>query len=59
MEPALQDCSFTCIELPQFKKDKISALETIIEKQCYFFKYLVNTSEEDFKKLIGFDIVIN
>ena len=55
----MQDFSFTFIELPKFKKDKISELETIIEKWCYFFKYAANTSEEDLKKLIGSDLVIN
>ena len=58
-EHDLQDFSFTFIELPKFKKDKISELETIIEKWCYFFKYAANTSEEDLKKLIGSDLVIN
>ena len=33
-EHDLQDFSFTFIELPKFKKDKISELETIIEKWC-------------------------
>ena len=58
-EHDLQDFSFTFIELPKFTKDKISELETIIEKWCYFFKYAANTSEEDLKKLIGSDLVIN
>ena len=58
-EHDLRDFSFTFIELPKFKKDKISELETIIEKWCYFFKYAANTSEEDLKKLIGSDLVIN
>jgi len=58
-EQDLQDFSFTFIELPKFKKDKISELETIIEKWCYFFKYAANTSEGDLKKLIGSDLIIN
>jgi len=58
-EHDLQDFSFTFIELPKFKKDKISELKTIIEKWCYFFKYAANTSEEDLKNLIGSDLVIN
>ena len=58
-EHDLQDFSFTFIELPKFRKDKISELENIVEKWCYFFKYASNTSEEDLKTLIGSDLVIN
>ena len=58
-EHDLQDFSFTFIELPKFKKDKISELENIVEKWCYFFKYASNTSEEDLQRLIGSDLVIN
>ena len=54
----LQDFSFTFIELPKFKKDKIEELSSIVEKWCYFFKNAAKTSEEDLKKLIGSDLVI-
>ena len=57
-EHDLQDFSFTFIELPKFKKNKIEDLSNIIEKWCYFFKYAANTSEIDLEKLIGSDIVI-
>ena len=54
----LQDFSFTFIELPKFKKDKIEELSNIVEKWCFFFKNAAKTSEEDLKKLIGSDLVI-
>jgi len=57
-EHDLQDFSFTFIELPKFKKDKISELNTILEKWCFFFKNAAKTSEEDLEKLIGSDLVI-
>ncbi len=57
-EHDLKDFSFTFIELPKFKIEKIEKLTTIIEKWCYFFKYAHETSESDLKKIIGSDIVI-
>jgi predicted transposase/invertase (TIGR01784 family) len=57
-EHDLQDFSFTFIELPKFKKDKIEELSSIVEKWCYFFKNAAKTSEEDLKRLIGSDLVI-
>ena len=57
-EHDLQDFSFTFIELPKFKKDKISELNTILEQWCFFFKNAAKTSEEDLEKLIGSDVVI-
>jgi predicted transposase/invertase (TIGR01784 family) len=57
-EHDLKDFSFTFIELPKFKKDKIENLDNILEKWCYFFKYADETSEEDLNKLIGSDLVI-
>lgn len=50
-EHDLQDFSFTFIELPKFKKDKIEELDTIVEKWCYFFKYANATSEADMAKI--------
>lgn len=50
-EHNLQDFSFTFIELPKFKKEKIEELDTIIDKWCYFFKYAANTSEADMAKI--------
>jgi predicted transposase/invertase (TIGR01784 family) len=57
-EHDLKDFSFTFIELPKFTKNNISDLENIVEKWCYFFKHAKETSEEDLKKLIGSDLVI-
>ena len=57
-EHDLKDFSFTFIELPKFKKDKISDLENILEKWCYFFKYADETSESELKKIIASDLVI-
>ena len=57
-EHDLQDFSFTFVELPKFKKTKIDELNGIVEKWCYFFKHADETSEEDLKKLIGSDLVI-
>lgn len=57
-EHDLKDFSFTFIELPKFKKDKIELLENIIEKWCFFFKHADETSEDDLKQLIGSDLVI-
>lgn len=50
-EHNLQDFSFTFIELPKFKKEKIEELDTILDKWCYFFKYAANTSESDMAKI--------
>ncbi|WP_342271340.1 Rpn family recombination-promoting nuclease/putative transposase [Candidatus Tisiphia endosymbiont of Parasteatoda lunata] len=54
----LKDFSFTFIELPKFKITDINLLTNIIEKWCYFFKHADETSEEDLRKLIGSDEVI-
>jgi predicted transposase/invertase (TIGR01784 family) len=58
LEHDLKDFSFTFIELPKFKKDKIEELDGIVEKWCYYFKHADETSEADLKKLIGSDLVI-
>ncbi|MGI2257558.1 Rpn family recombination-promoting nuclease/putative transposase [Candidatus Cardinium hertigii] len=57
-ERDLKDFSFTFIELPKFNISCIEGLSSIIEKWCYFFKHAPSTSEEDLKKLIGSDLVI-
>ena len=57
-EHDLKDFSFTFVELPKFKKNKIEELDGIVEKWCYYFKHADETSEEDLKKLIGSDLVI-
>jgi predicted transposase/invertase (TIGR01784 family) len=57
-EHDLQDFSFTFIELPKFKKDNIDDLKNIVEKWIYFFKNAKSTSEEDLKRIIGSDLVI-
>ena len=50
-EHDLQDFSFTFVELPKFKKEKIEELDTTIDKWCYFFKYAAKTSEADMAKI--------
>jgi predicted transposase/invertase (TIGR01784 family) len=50
-EHDLQDFSFTFVELPKFKKEKIEELDTTLDKWCYFFKYAAKTSEADMKKI--------
>jgi hypothetical protein len=54
----LKDFSFTFIELPKFKKNKIEDLENIVEKWCYFFKYAESTDKEDLEKIIKGDAVM-
>lgn len=53
-----KDFSFTFIELPKFKKDRVEDLDGILEKWCYYFKYADETTEEDLEQLIGSDRVI-
>ena len=50
-EHDLQDFSFTFVELPKFKKEKIEELDTTLDKWCYFFKYAAKTSEADMAKI--------
>jgi len=50
-EHDLQDFSFTFVELPKFKKEKIEELNTTLDKWCYFFKYAAKTSEADMAKI--------
>ena len=50
-EHDLQDFSFTFVELPKFKKEKIEELDTTLDKWCYFFKYAAKTSEADMQKI--------
>ncbi|MCC8369341.1 MAG: Rpn family recombination-promoting nuclease/putative transposase [Rickettsia endosymbiont of Oxypoda opaca] len=57
-EHDLKDFSFTFIELPKFKKDKVEELNNITEKWCYFFKHAKETTEEELQKIIGTDLVI-
>ena len=56
-ENDLKDFSFTFIELPKFAKS-IDQLSNMVEKWCYFFKHADETSEQDLKKLIGHDQII-
>ncbi|KIE04872.1 putative transposase [Candidatus Jidaibacter acanthamoeba] len=49
-ENDLKDFSFTFIELPKFKKDRVEDLKTHEEKWCYFFKHSKNP--ENIEKLI-------
>ncbi len=57
-EHDLKDFSFTFIELPKFKKEKIDELHSMAEKWCYFFKYAYKTKQQDLDNIIGSDIVI-
>lgn len=52
-EHDLKDFSFTFIELPKFTKGPEDALNSMLERWCYFFKYAPKTSEGDLKKIIG------
>ncbi|MEF2229189.1 MAG: Rpn family recombination-promoting nuclease/putative transposase [Candidatus Cardinium sp.] len=54
----LKDFSFTFIELPKFHIKSIELLSSMIEKWCYFFKYASSTTEEEVKKIIDSDLVI-
>lgn len=57
-ENDLKDFSFTFIELPKFKKDKVEELATYQEKWCYFFKH--SHSPEDMQALLrDNDSIIN
>ena len=57
-ENDLKDFSFTFIELPKFKKDKVEDLKSYEEKWCYFFKH--SNNPEDMDKLISSsDEIIN
>jgi len=42
----LQDFHFVFLELPKFKKSEVHALESMVEKWCYFFKYGEQTTEQ-------------
>ncbi len=54
----LKDFSFTFIELPKFKKERVEDLKTYEEKWCYFFKN--SKDPENIEKLIkGSDDVIS
>lgn len=57
-EHDLQDFSFTFIELPKFTKRPGDALDNIVEKWCYFFKYADSTKEEDLQRIIASDQVM-
>lgn len=50
-EHNLKDFSFTFIELPKFKKNKVEELSSYEEKWCYFFKH--SHKQEDMVDLIA------
>jgi predicted transposase/invertase (TIGR01784 family) len=56
-EHDLADFSFTFVELSKFHKT-LDELQTMEEKWTYFFKHAEETGEEDLKKLIGSDLII-
>jgi predicted transposase/invertase (TIGR01784 family) len=56
-EHDLKDFSFTFLELPKFAKN-IEHLCNVTEKWAYFFKHASETSEDELKKLIGNDPII-
>ncbi len=53
----LKDFSFTFLELPKFNKS-IDQLSNMIEKWTYFFKHAEETTQDDLKKIIGDDQII-
>ena len=53
----LRDFSFTFLELPKFNKG-IDELSNRVEKWAYFFKYAIDTSEQDLARIAGSDEVI-
>ncbi|WP_342637562.1 Rpn family recombination-promoting nuclease/putative transposase [Orientia tsutsugamushi] len=57
-EHDLKDFSFTFIELPKFKKDRVEELNDITEKWCYFFKHAKETTLDGYNKIIGEDLII-
>ena len=57
LENDLKDFSFTFIELPKFDKD-IDHLKNMTDKWAYFFKHAEETSEQELRKLIGHDQII-
>ncbi|KJV73246.1 putative permease [Orientia tsutsugamushi str. TA763] len=57
-EHDLKDFSFTFIELPKFKKDRVEELSDITEKWCYFFKHAKETTLDGYNKIIGEDLII-
>ncbi|KJV51843.1 putative permease [Orientia tsutsugamushi str. Gilliam] len=57
-EHDLKDFSFTFIELPKFKKDRVEELNNITEKWCYFFKHAKETTLDGYNKIIGEDLII-
>lgn len=56
-ENDLKDFSFTFLEMPKFNLS-IDKLCTITDKWMYFFKHAEETSEEDLKRIIGCDSII-
>ena len=57
-EHDLKDFSFTFLELPKFNKTEINALDGIIEKWMYFFKYAQDTSPDTIQKMSENDTVL-
>ncbi|SPM46095.1 transposase [Orientia tsutsugamushi] len=57
-EHDLKDFSFTFIELPKFKKNRVEELNDITEKWCYFFKHAKETTLDGYNKIIGEDLII-
>ncbi len=56
-EHYLKDFSFSCLELPKFKRTKEQLL-TMTEKWAYFFKYAMQTDPNDLPMIIGRDKII-
>ena len=57
-EHDLKDFSFTFLELPKFNKTEINALDGIIEKWMYFFKYAQDTSPDTIQQMSENDTVL-
>ena len=56
-ENDLKDFSFTFIELPKFN-NAIEHLETVEEKWVYFFKHGHSSTDDEFEKFIGDDMIL-
>lgn len=55
---ALQNFSFSFIELPKFQKNK-EELSSMEEKWCYFFQHAYEATKEDVEKLTGKDRIFH
>lgn len=57
-EHDLKDFSFTFLELPKFNKN-IDQLTNMIDKWAYFFKHAESSSQDEKKRLVGHDDILD